>query len=340
MPRHRTLERMAIPSFAPTDDWAALVARQHGAVSRSQVLALGGSRRRIAWALRTGRWVRVHPGVYRTYTGPVTAWTRIWAALLYAGASAIVSHETAAWIDGLIDAPPAVVHITVPTHSRRVRPQPGVVIHLSSHVEARRHPARDIPRPRVEHTTLDLVERAARPDDVVGWLTRAVQRRLTTAARLRVAADGRAKLRHRALVNDILADVEAGARSVLERRFGKDVARAHGLPVPARNAREVVAGRTVYRDVAGLGVIVELDGRAAHPLEDLESDRLRDNDAAVESGRLTLRFGWRSVAGDPCRAAAQYGAALRRQGHDHPIRRCGPGCTAARWKGRQPPSVS
>lgn len=47
----------------------------------------------------------IHPGVYATFTGQVGRQARMWAALLYAGEGARLSHETAAELTGLADRP-------------------------------------------------------------------------------------------------------------------------------------------------------------------------------------------------------------------------------------------
>jgi hypothetical protein len=65
-------------------------------------------------------------------------------------------------------------------------------------------------------------------------ITTAVQRRMTTARRLRRELDGRARQRHRALLLDLLFDVGVGAESPIELRYLRDVERPHGLPKGTR----------------------------------------------------------------------------------------------------------
>ena len=73
--------------------------------------------------------------------------------------------------------------------------------------------------------------------------------------------------------------------------------------------------------------MVELDGNAAHPIEDRELDRIRDN-AVAEAAQVTLRYGWKSVVGAPCAVAAQVGRVLISRGWTGTVRHCGPGCAA------------
>lgn len=319
---------MTAAAPAPRRSLDALTAVQAGAVSRAQLLGLGHTTESIRVQLAARRWQHLLPGVYVVFTGPLPYITRVWGALLYAGDDAAASHETAAWLAGLLDEPPPLVHITVPSH-RRVAEQPGLRVHYSNRVAASVHPARRPAQTRVEETVLDLVEEASRVDDVVGLLTRACQRRLTTAARLREWAGKRKKLRWRALVTDVLSDVVAGVQSALERRFLRDVERAHGLPRGERNRTEGEPGRRCYRDVRyrKYRTLVELDGSAAHPAEDRDADQIRDNDVVEQEETAPLRYGWDPVAGHPCRVATQLARVLRRRGWKGRPRCCGPNCS-------------
>ena len=178
---------------------------------------------------------------------------------------------------------------------------------------------------------LDLADDTAAVEDVVTLLLSACQRRLTTAARLRHAAQRRSRMRWRALVKDVLADVVDGVQSTLERRYVRDVERPHGLPRGRRNKGEGERGHRRYRDVRyrRWRLVVELDGRAAHPEEWKERDDLRDNDILADEGVRTLRYGWRSVTGKPCATAAQVADVLRSNGWTGSLRACGLDCTAA-----------
>ena len=116
-------------------------------------------------------------------------------------------------------------------------------------------------------------------------------------------------------------------QSVSERRYFR-IERAHGLPTGERNRSEGSRGAHRYRDVRyrKFRVVVELDGNATHPEEDREADRPRDNEVA-ESSEITLRYGWKSVAGGPCQVAAQVGRVLVSRGWQGHVRGCGPTCS-------------
>ena len=63
-----------------------LMLRYHaGIVTRAQAHRSGLSDRAIVHRVATGRWQRVHLGVYATFSGPLSRQARLWAAVLYAG---------------------------------------------------------------------------------------------------------------------------------------------------------------------------------------------------------------------------------------------------------------
>jgi hypothetical protein len=308
-----------------------LVEAQAGAISRRQLRALGVSREVVRSHLRGRRWQRVYPGTYAVFTGPMPPLTRIWAAILYAGESAVASHATAGWLHRLVDDLPLRLDVCVPHGHRHRGSRPGVRVRQSRRLAERVHPTQLPPRTRLEDSVLDLTEDAKRTDDVITVLLRACQRRLTTAARIRDATRRRTRMRWRALVADVLADVVDGVHSALERRYRRDVELPHGLPRGARNLQEGPRGRRRYRDIRykRWRVVVELDGRASHPEEWREHDDLRDNEVLEVDGTVTLRYGWRAVAGSPCAVAAQVARRLGHHGWTGRLRPCGPDCPTA-----------
>ena len=130
--------------------------------------------------VKHGLWQQVHLGVYATFTGPVAWEARLWAAVLYAGPGALLSHETAAEVLRLTDRRLPVIQVTIP-QTRRVRAPQGVRIHRSSVDYPRWRPLRGIP-PHTFYadTIIDLVAAADNRDDVVAWISRGIARRLVT----------------------------------------------------------------------------------------------------------------------------------------------------------------
>jgi hypothetical protein len=301
---------------------------QSGVVSRSQALRTGLSTDMIKFRLRSGRWESIHRGVYATFTGVPGRNALLWAAVLACGPGAAISYETAAELDGLIDKGKAIgpVHVTVP-HERRVAAIEGVSLHRSDRaVEAMQGHANP-PRTKIEETVLDLTQTAKTFDDVCGWVTRAIARDLTDETRLREAMKARKKLRWRADLRELIVAAEGGDHSVLEFRYHRDVERAHGLPEPDRQVPFTgPGGRPGRRDrVYEYDVVVELDGRLAHPVESQWRDKARDNAAAV-NGQQTLRYGWAQVKWEACATAVEVAKVLRQHGWEGQPRPCSPSC--------------
>jgi very-short-patch-repair endonuclease len=314
-----------VPVILP-DDCRDLVTRQCGIITRRQAVSHGLAEMSVDNQLRVARWQQLYRGVYATFTGPVPRQAKLTAAVLRAGPDAALSHHTAAELARLADEPSALIHITVPTGSH---PEaiPGVVIHRSTQITAARHPVLLPSRTRVEETTLDLVTVAAGFDDAYGWLCRATGRRLTTAGRLTAAVTARSRMRWRSEILDALKEIDEGVQSNLERRYVRDVERAHKLPTARRQARIAGRARSQYLDdiYEEFSVAVELDGRAAHPVERRWADIHRDNFCA-RSGIVTLRYNWADVTSRACWVAAELSEVLRSRGWRGSPRRCGPSC--------------
>lgn len=299
----------------------ALARRQDLVVTAGQLAATGVERSWIQRQVRAGHWQRLHPGVYVVHSGPVAWRARARAALLHAGVGAALSHRSAACLHGWAPPPP-VVDICIP-HSRKVEPGAGLRIH-------RRRLIRVVPgRLTVVargDTVMDLLVTTHAVDDAVATVTAAL-RAGTRPEEVLEALGARSRVRHRALVHELLDAVTDGVESALELRYHRDVERRHGLPRAVRQQWQRLGGRWIRADAIydGTGVRVELDGRVAHEGR-LDDDVWRDNAVAVSFGELTLRYRWSHVAGSPCRTAAQVVAALRSRGWKGRARPCSPTC--------------
>jgi hypothetical protein len=176
---------------------------QGGVIARGQAIRAGVSADKVAWLLKRGTWRQVYRGVYATFTGPVDRNARLWAAVLYAGPGAYLSHETAAEVNGLTDEESPDISVTIPAH-RRISPPAGVVIHLSSHAAMTWQPPGIPPYTVAEETVIDLVQTAVAADDVIALVTSGYGRRLLTEDSLRLVARGRKKLRWRRELDEII----------------------------------------------------------------------------------------------------------------------------------------
>ena len=298
-------------------------------ISRGQAVRFGVSEDAIEGRLRTGTWQQLHAGVYATYTGEPLRKARLWAAVLRAGSGAALSHQTAAELFRLTDMPSAIIEVSVPA-DRRVRGVAGVRIHRSSRITVARHPTLLPPRTRVEETVVDLTQTARSFDEAFRWLCSACGSRVTTAERLRLAVTDRKKVRRRHELLQALAAIGDGAQSNLEYRYVRAVERAHRLPAARRQAKIRIGRGHRYLDnlYQEFGVAVELDGRAAHPIQSRWRDVHRDNSIAGQ-GITTLRYNWADVTERPCGVAAEIAVVLQQRGWTGRPRRCGPGCRLA-----------
>lgn len=168
---------------------APLTQLQAGVASREQVLAHGVSDRTLARLLRNEQWRRVRSGIYLTTGAELSFEALAWAGVLAAGDLARIGGASAARLQGLLAETPRQVLVLMP-HGRIlsscerwqfVRERAGT------------RDSRSVGAPpctTVEDTVLDLCA-SARPEDVVGWATIAVQRRRTTPVRLLGALDRR-----------------------------------------------------------------------------------------------------------------------------------------------------
>jgi very-short-patch-repair endonuclease len=246
---------------------------------------------------------------------------------------AVLSHETAAEVHGLIDKPSMMIHVTVsaernPAKAGTIR---GVTVHRSRRVVRQALPPWQLPRTPVAETVLDLVAASASFDDAYSWLSRATGRRLVSAGMIKEAMAARKRMRWREWLTDALDDVADGVMFPLELRYVRDVERAHGLPAARRQARRELPSGVRYLDnfYDAYRLCIELDGRSSHPPEQKWQDADRDNDNLFADDVQTVRFGVRDVTVRRCARAAQLAAVLMRRGWDGAgLHACGAGCLA------------
>lgn len=155
-----------------------------------------------------------------------------------------------------------------------------MVFHRTERIDAIRHPARTPSRTRIEETILDLTQLSPNFDDALSWLCKGCGRRLVTPQLIQAAAVKRSRMRWRREILGALSLIAGGAHSPLEYRYVRDVESVHGLPKAARQAkmRQTPLSGPRYLDnlYAAFGVVVELDGRADHLVEDRWRDIRRD----------------------------------------------------------------
>lgn len=302
----------------PSPELLSLATLQDGVLTAEQTSGYGFTRSAVDRLVAQGRWRRITKGVYST-SGSTPSWEALaWSGVLLGGDAARLGGAAAGHLHEFNDAPDEI-EVLVPWTTvmkprscwRFVRERPGVRLPGS---------VGSPPRLTIEDTVLDLCQ-GMTESQVVDLVTRAVQSRGTTARRLRDRAGNRSRLRHRILLEQLLADVAEGAETPLEVRYLRDVERAHDLPVGKRQ-RKSRRGR-YYRDVDydEFALIVELDGRLGHEGSGHFRDMRRDN-AAVLMGELTLRYGWWDVTQRPCTVAFEVATVLTSLGWTDVPSRC------------------
>jgi len=275
---------------------AAIAQRQLGLITHDQAMQLI-TYRMIERLLGSGRWERVHRGVYRVAGAPVTYEQRVVAACLAAGAESAASHRSAAWIWGLLDEEPDVVEIAVPRPlHHRLR---NVVVHRATDLErADTTLRRGISVTNPMRTLVDLAA-VAPVGTVAHALHRALSTRLaafdaTEAALERVARKGRRGVRVFRKLLDEQRDNPRPA-GVFEAKFSS-LARGFALPTAVPEL-DVLAddGTWIARvDFAypEAKLFIELDGLETHGSGPaLQRDLARQN-ALVDAGWQPLRYTW------------------------------------------------
>ena len=308
-PRHEVSDRLLL-----------LADMQAHVVTRDQALGHGLSRHSLARLADSGAWRRLAPGLFLTVSLEPSWDSLAWGGVLLGGQFARLGPESSGFLHKLLPIAPEPIDVLVPRERRVDIAGPWRFMRELAGVRTRRSVG-DPPRLTIESTVLDMAE-SRDAGEVVGLVTTAVQRRLTTVYRLRQELARRARHRHRAVLSELLADVEAGAETPIELRYLHDVERPHGLPMGARQQSR--SGLSYQTDVKydAYGLIVELDGRVGHEGLGQFRDMNRDNHHMLVEAR-TLRYGSYDLVARPCGVAFQVYFALTRQGYLEPFLRCG-----------------
>jgi very-short-patch-repair endonuclease len=295
------------------DPWGEVIlefaGRQHGLVSRAQLLRAGVPlhilyRRVLRWRLR-----QVHRGVYQV--GPVAAplWREMAAVLAYDGA-AVVSHASAAAARGLIAPLPADAAVDVIVLGRGRSRLPHIRAHRT------RPPAAGevttwwgIPMTTVARTLLDLAT-CASPRGLEQAVAAALRQRLvTTADLLALTARHPTHPGSRALAALCRrATPPAFLYSVAEELF-LQAARDDGLEEPETNV--AVHGFVVDFFWRARNVIVEIDGWTYHSSYAAHCDDRHRDATLTARGFKVLRFPAAQVREDPRRVIRLVREALR-----------------------------
>lgn len=294
-------------------DWAIseLAERQHGVVGRQQLVKLGIGRGAIEGRIARGQLHRVHQGSYAVGHRHLSREGHWMAAVLSAGADAVLSHRSAGQLWRML--PPSELWPEL-TRPRKFRPRSGMRGHHSSLPADEVTVVSRIPVTSVSRTLLDLAAVMAKPR-LERALNEAEVLRLTdnlsVADLLERYPKRRGSVVLRALVRD--GAVARGiTRSELEERFVALLENSD-LPRPRLNADLAIRGRFFEVDClwADPRVVVELDGWSAHGTDRaFEKDRERDRLLLAEGWRVA-RITWRQLRDDAPAVIADLGKLLR-----------------------------
>jgi hypothetical protein len=243
--------------------------RQAGRVAWWQVRALGVGNQTIVRSIDSGYLHQVHPRVYAVGHRARSVEGDLWAAVLYAGPGAMLSHATALCWHGLLDHPPWPLQVSTP---RRCYSLHGIKVYgRRAHG---RIPHRGLPTTTLEQAVLDFA--ASAPIERLRYvLANADHHKVLDVAALQViAGNGR---RGSAKLKQALARHEpklARTRSYLERLFVPLCERA-GIPLPDFNVS--VEGVLVDAVWWEQKLVVELDGCDNHSSwAQIQNDRSKE----------------------------------------------------------------
>lgn len=273
----------------------SLASAQHGVVSRAQLSELGYSPEAIQHRLDRGRLHLVWPGVYAVGRPELTQKGRWMAAVLACGEGAALSHESAAALWDIRNAPQATIDLTVPRASG-CRSRRGIRVHRRDIPPAEIAQREGIPLTSPLLTLVDLAASISRKH-LEAAINEADKLDVTDPDSLRAALSAtRVRPGTRQLRECLDEQTFTLTDSELERRFLKLATKA-GLPKPRTQAR--IRGFRVDFHWPDLNLVVETDGLRYHrtPAQQTK-DRLRDQKLTA-AGVTVLRFTHRQVAKEP-----------------------------------------
>jgi very-short-patch-repair endonuclease len=283
-----------------------LAERQHGLVTRAQLLAIGVGVSAIDHRVANGTLQAVRRGVYAVGHRALRPQARFMSAVLALGPGAVLSHASAAALWGIRPSSATLIDVTVPG---RPRGHAGIRVHRCALLPGDVTVRDGIPVTTVERTILDMAA-VVSPAALRRLLEAAERERLVDWRRIaQRAAEPRRGMR---VLRAIVAEKSVGLRITkreLEARF-QEFLRRFGLPLPATNAW--IEGFEVDCVWHGARLIAELDSRRYHGTDGaVERDRARDR-RLVAAGWTVIRITWRQLHSDPESLARDIGTlALR-----------------------------
>jgi very-short-patch-repair endonuclease len=307
--------------MAEHDPVQSLLERQNGVIAWWQARTLI-SKKAVRHRVETGKWRRVHRGVYLRYGDHLTDQQRWWVAVLAVSPGRSTSTTTAACLGGLTAllvhglrsvTAPRLDLIVPPT--RRIVPPAGVMIHRVKLPDADRDLSARPPSTTRARALVDAAQWARTANEARLIIAASFQQRLVTAHDVQLVLDRMTNARRRELILTTVADCAAGSHSIGELDFVA-LCRRGRLPVPTRQVRRRDrAGRLRYLDACfdPWRVVVEIDGSHHSDVAQMWDDSARQNDLIL-AGYVVLRYPIAMIRNEPQRVIAEIRAGLQAAG--------------------------
>jgi very-short-patch-repair endonuclease len=228
--------------------------RQHGVITRAQLLEIGVTPRAVEHRVQVGRLHRIHRGVYAVGHAALTTEATFLSAVFAMAPAALLSHHAAAAMWGI--RKPRRGDVDVIVVGRDVRSRPGIRVHQAGEIWEDDIAERDgIPVTSPARTILDLasvlsehhLKRALAKAEVEGRLTH---------AQLRRQLERHPRAKGRRTLERVLDAGASRTRSALE----AEVAELTG----ATRINRIVAGHEVDLYFPDRSLIVEVDSERFH----------------------------------------------------------------------------
>jgi very-short-patch-repair endonuclease len=282
--------------FAQEEEIRSVASRQHGVITRAQLLSAGISPKRLTNRIKVGEVKRLHRGVFLVGP-PISPLMMEMAAVLACGGMAVLSYASAGALWAVWPTRSGgMVEVSI-AGGRRPR-IPGVRVHRLRELRPDEVTVlQGIPVTTAARTLLDLAGRAPRRD-LERALARALRESLVTRSELETLLGRYPARAGTQPVRSLLAGDTAPAvtRSEAEERFLALIRRAQ-LTSPESNVE--VCGHEVDFFWGIQRLIAEIDGFAFHSSREMfESDRRRDAVLAA-AGMRVIRITWRQLQKEP-----------------------------------------
>jgi len=309
-------KRELMAGFSPDVPLERLIAEraaaQHGLVALRDLVELGLTADAVRKRVSSGRWRRVHAGVFATGHAPLTQRARYMAAVLACGPGAALSHRDAAALHGIRPSSRSSIDVTSPKRTGRGRR--GIDVHSGAILRPHDVVVVDaIPCTTVARTLLDLAEVSARRQ-VERACDRAELLELFDLVAIEEQLDRAGGRRGAPLLRSIVEDrfrATVHMRSELEERF-LELCRVASLPRPQVNAWIALEPTGYEADFLWpqQRLVAELDGHSVHSTRHaFEHDRRRDQRLTL-AGLTVVRLTWRQVVEEPAATSAMMRALL------------------------------